>query len=63
MSLNQISECTGFHGVSHIHMYRLKKFLAMAEKSKGEILFRRHKVYNHRHKENAVSGEKINSTL
>jgi hypothetical protein len=44
-------------------MYREEKFLAMAEKSKGEILFRRHKVYNHRHKENAVSGEKINSTL
>ncbi|KAK3146164.1 hypothetical protein QOZ80_3BG0262500 [Eleusine coracana subsp. coracana] len=27
-------ECTGFLGVSHIHMYRVENFLAIAEKSK-----------------------------
>ncbi|GJM96533.1 hypothetical protein PR202_ga13376 [Eleusine coracana subsp. coracana] len=35
-------ECTGFLGVSHIHMYRVENFLAIAEKSKGKIPFRIH---------------------
>ncbi|TVU45182.1 hypothetical protein EJB05_04657, partial [Eragrostis curvula] len=29
-------ECTGFLGVSHIHMYRVENFLAIAEKSKDK---------------------------
>jgi hypothetical protein len=33
-------ECTGFIDVSHIHMLRVEKFLADAEKSQGRNLLR-----------------------
>jgi hypothetical protein len=50
-------ECTGFLGISHIHMYRVENFLAMAEKSKGRTPLSKHTLLYTDIKVTVVSGE------